>query len=198
MWSVLSRLSMGAKEPRAQLIHGFGQESLGEQRSLGPARSIARRECLGRGGWPGPGSVTSTWGRLSPGGSAYIHQCRVDVVARFSVHRDEEGQAAVQRQDIHAPVLIMVPRQETDAAVLGPDVGRHDVEGLWVQRRTDRCSSDARPEPRGSDVQSQPPPISILPAGHSGAFPRTDPLLWRFYHLLASLALRTESPFQGL
>lgn len=63
-------------------------------------------------------------------GSAYIHQCCIDVVAGFSIHRDEEGQAAVQRQDIHAPILIMVPGQEPNAAVLRPDAGSHDVEGL--------------------------------------------------------------------
>lgn len=63
-------------------------------------------------------------------GSAYIHQCGIDVVARFPIHRDKEGQAAVQRQDVHAPVLIVVPGQEPDAAVLWPDAGSHNVEGL--------------------------------------------------------------------
>lgn len=63
-------------------------------------------------------------------GSAYVHQCGIDIVAGLSVHRDKEGQAAVQRQDIHAPVLIVIPRQEPDAAVLGSDTGGHDVEGL--------------------------------------------------------------------
>lgn len=67
-------------------------------------------------------------------GSAYVHQGRIDVVAGFSIHRDEEGQAAVQGQDIHAPILVMVPGQEPDAAVLGPDAGCYDVEGLWAQR----------------------------------------------------------------
>ena len=69
--------------------------------------------------------------RSFPGqGSAYVHQCGVDVVAGFSIHRDEEGQTAVQRQDVHAPILIMVPGQQSDAAVLRPDARSHDVEGL--------------------------------------------------------------------
>lgn len=42
---------------------------------------------------------------------SYIHECSVDVVAAFSIDGDEEGQAAVRRQHIHAAVLLMVPWQ---------------------------------------------------------------------------------------
>lgn len=42
---------------------------------------------------------------------SYIHECSIDVVAAFSINGDEEGQAAVRRQHIHAAVLLMVPWQ---------------------------------------------------------------------------------------
>lgn len=158
-WSILSRLFMGAKESRAQLIHRFGQGPSGGTKVLGGSKIQSKERMPGGSGRPwGPATCTLRGaspckaGRSVPWrGSAYVHQRRIDVVAGFSVHRDEEGQAAVQRQDIHAPVLIVVPRQEPDAAVLGPDVGRHNVEGLWAQRWTDRHSSDACPEQKGRE-----------------------------------------------
>ena len=78
-------------------------------------------------------------------GSTYVHQCCVEVVAGFSIHRDEEGQAAVQRQDVHAPILIMVPGQQSDAAVLGPDARSHDVEGLRGAKQIGRHGLDSLP-----------------------------------------------------
>lgn len=111
---------------------------------LGGSKVNSRERLAGEGD-RGPGQATSTPGRSSGlacqqerprQGPAYVHQGRADVIAGFSIHRDEEGQAAVQREDVHAPVLIVVPGQEPDAAVLGPDTGRHDVEGLGAQRWT--------------------------------------------------------------
>lgn len=40
---------------------------------------------------------------------AYVHQGCIDVVAALSIDGDEEGQAAVGRQDVHAAVFLMVP-----------------------------------------------------------------------------------------
>lgn len=137
------------------------------------AKKIRRRGCLGQGDVKALGSSHLPLGKkLFPGmparsfswqGSAYIHQCRIDVVAGFSIHRDEEGQAAVQRQDIHAPILIMVPGQETDAAVLGPDARSHDVEGLWGQGQIGRYCLDGCPEQRRQQCSNSlhPPSLSL-------------------------------------
>ncbi len=57
----------------------------------------------------------------------YVHERGVDVVAALSVDGDEEGQAAVRRKNVHTAVLLMVPRQQCDAAVLHPQRGRHHV-----------------------------------------------------------------------
>lgn len=62
--------------------------------------------------------------------ATYVHQGGVDVVAALSVDGDEEGQAAVRGQDVHAAVFLVVPGQECDAAVLYSQGGRHHVEGL--------------------------------------------------------------------
>lgn len=40
---------------------------------------------------------------------AYVHQGCVDVVAALSIDGDEEGQAAVRGQDVHAAVFLVVP-----------------------------------------------------------------------------------------
>lgn len=74
----------------------------------------------------------STFSVSSPGSRApYVHQGRVDVVAALPVDGDEERQAAVRGQDVHTAVLLVVPGQERDAAVLHPQRGRHHVESLW-------------------------------------------------------------------
>lgn len=62
----------------------------------------------------------------SPRPSPHISQGRVDVVVGVPISGDEEGQAAVGRQDVHAAVLVSVPGQQGDAAL------------LHVQRRRDR------------------------------------------------------------
>lgn len=158
---------MGAKGLKAQLVYGSGSEPSGGERSCGPKRSEGEAG-LGRGMSRPWAPATSPLGRsfsleCQPGGSAYIHQCRIDVVARFSIHRDEEGQAAVQRQDIHAPILIMVPWQETDAAVLRPDARSHDVEGLWGQGQIGRYCLDGCPEQRRQQcsLSLHPPSLSL-------------------------------------
>ena len=60
----------------------------------------------------------------------YIHQRGVDVVGALAVHGYEERQAPVRRQDVHAAVLVVVPGQQTHAAVLRTDPGGHDVQSL--------------------------------------------------------------------
>lgn len=62
--------------------------------------------------------------------AAYIHERSIDVVTGFAIHRDEEGQAPVQGQHVHAAVLVMVPRQKADAAVLWPNPWCHNIESL--------------------------------------------------------------------
>lgn len=47
----------------------------------------------------------------------YIHQSGIDVVAAFSVYRNEEGKASIRRKAVHKAVLILVSRQQCDAAV---------------------------------------------------------------------------------
>ena len=129
-------------------------------------------------------------------GSAYIHQCRIDVVAGFSIHRDEEGQAAVQRQDIHAPILVMVPGQEADAAVLGPDTRRHDVEGLRGQGQIGRYCLDGCPEQRRQQCSHSlhPPSLPLQ------SFPQDCSLPWRCSVISCWLlqALGAESLCPGL
>lgn len=49
----------------------------------------------------------------------------VDVVVALSLCGDEEGQGAVGRQDVHAPVFLAVPGHQGDAALLHIQVGSH-------------------------------------------------------------------------
>lgn len=58
--------------------------------------------------------------------SSHVGQGCVDVVVGVSVSGDKEGQAAIRGQHIHAAVLVSVPGQQSDAAL------------LHVQRRRDR------------------------------------------------------------
>lgn len=57
----------------------------------------------------------------------YVHQGCIDVVAALPIDGDEEGQAAVRRQDVHAAVFLVVPGEECDAAVLHAQCGGHHV-----------------------------------------------------------------------
>lgn len=156
-WEPVKLLVYGSKRATSIACIYIWTRAIREAQALG-ASKIESKERRAEEGGLGPGAqLPPPWGealawigsRSAPWrGSAYIHQCCIDVVAGFSIHRDEEGEAAVQRQDIHASILIMVSGQEPDAAVLGPDTGCHDVEGLWVQRGIDRHSSDGCSEKR--------------------------------------------------
>lgn len=95
-------------------VHGF-KANQGEDPGAAPggtSRRVLPRE--GARGWRG----------------AHVHEGRVDVVAALAVDGDEEGQAAVGRQDVHAAVLLVVTGQQRDAAVFHAQGRRHHVQGL--------------------------------------------------------------------
>ena len=77
---------------------------------------------------------------------SYIHERGVDVVGALPVDGDEEGEAAVWRKDVHAAVLLVVPGQQGDAAVLHPQRGRHHVQSLSGMKKnhTHRQTSAGR------------------------------------------------------
>lgn len=60
----------------------------------------------------------------------YVHECSVDVVGALPIDGDQEWEAAVRWQDIHAAVLLVVSRQQGDAAVLHPQRGCHHIQSL--------------------------------------------------------------------
>lgn len=62
-----------------------------------------------------------------------VGQRGVDVVVALSLRGDEEGQRAVRRQHVHAPVLLAVPGHQGDAALLHVQVGGHRVQRLRAQ-----------------------------------------------------------------
>ena len=95
---------------------------------------------------PCPGRGCGGWG-------AHVHEGRVDVVAALAVDGDEEGQAAVRRQDVHAAVLLVVTRQECNAAVFHAQGRRHHVQGLG-----DRAGTLGKRTP--SRVQTSWDPVS--------------------------------------
>ncbi len=66
---------------------------------------------------------------------SYIHQCCIDVIAGFSINRNEERQASVHRQDVHAAVLIVVTWEQTYAAVLRTDTRCHYIQSLKKKTR---------------------------------------------------------------
>lgn len=96
-----------------------GRGAEGEARASGQARQEGLPIPLGQGG-----PVT------------HVHERSVDVVATLPVDGDEEGQAAVRRQDVHAAVLLVVPRQQRDAAVFHAQCRRHHVQGLQDSTQT--------------------------------------------------------------
>ncbi len=66
---------------------------------------------------------------------SYIHQCCIDVIAGFPINRNEERQASVHREDVHAAVLIVVTREQTYAAVLRTDTRCHYIQSLKKKTR---------------------------------------------------------------
>lgn len=64
------------------------------------------------------------------GEGAHVHEGGIDVVAALAIEGDEERQAAVRGQDVHAAVLLVVPGQKRDAAVLHAQGRCHHVQGL--------------------------------------------------------------------
>lgn len=99
---------------------------------------------------PGPPQMLPSRGvpEPSPRPSPHVSQGRVDVVVGVPISGDEEGQAAVGWQDVHAAVLVPVPGEQGDAAL------------LHVQRRRDRvqCLQGAAEErgPRQCFLASSP------------------------------------------
>lgn len=67
----------------------------------------------------------------------YIHERCIDVIGALAVDGDQEGEAPVGRQDVHAAVLLMVPGQQSNAAVLNPQCGSHHVQGLRVAKHNE-------------------------------------------------------------
>jgi len=67
---------------------------------------------------------------FSPAFDSYIHERSVDIVGALPVDGDQEGEAAVWRKDVHAAVLLVVPGQQGDAAVLHSQRGSHHVQSL--------------------------------------------------------------------
>ena len=98
---------------------------------------------------------------------AHVHEGRVDVVAALAVDGDEEGQAAVGRQDVHAAVLLVVTGQQCDAAVFHAQGRRHHVQGLG-----DRAGMlGTRPPSPVQTSRGDPPPrvlqlMAPLPRPH--------------------------------
>lgn len=64
--------------------------------------------------------------RTTAASGSHISQGCIDVVVGVPVTGDEEGQAAVWRQHVHATVLVSIPGQQGNATL------------LHVQRRRDR------------------------------------------------------------
>lgn len=61
---------------------------------------------------------------------SYVHERSIDVVGTLSINGDQEGEAAVRGQHVHAAVLLMVPGQQGDAAVLHPQCWSHHIQCL--------------------------------------------------------------------
>lgn len=57
----------------------------------------------------------------------YIHQSSIDVVTAFPVYCNEEGKASVRWKAIHEAVLILVSRQQSNAAVFRLRLRSHRV-----------------------------------------------------------------------
>lgn len=66
----------------------------------------------------------------------YVHEGSIDVVATLPIDGDEERQAAVWGQDVHAPVFLMVPGQKRDATIFHTQRRRDHVQGLCEKTQT--------------------------------------------------------------
>lgn len=92
----------------------------------------------------------------------HVSQGRVDVVAGVPVGGDEEGQAAVGWQHVHAAVLVPVPGQQGDAALLHVQRRRDRVQRLHRAGRGMRVTSSAcwaSSQPQGGDWAGVSPPL---------------------------------------
>lgn len=87
----------------------------------------------------GEGRVPKPAPRLSP----HVSQGRIDVVVGVPVGGDEEGQAAVGWQDVHAAVLVPVPGQQGNATLLHVQWWGDRVQRLQGVRREMGATSSA-------------------------------------------------------
>lgn len=84
----------------------------------------------------------------------HICQGCIDVVVGVTIGGDEEGQAAVRRQDVHAAVLVPVPGQQGDAALLHIQRRRDRVQrlqGVGRGKGGDSCVCGASSQPHEGD-----------------------------------------------
>lgn len=107
---------------------------------------------------PGPpqmllgGAVPEPTPRPSP----HVSQGRIDVVVGVPIGRDEERQAAVGRQDVHATVLVTVPGQQGDAALLHVQRWRDRVQCLRGVGRGMGGTASALGSPHSSMKETGP------------------------------------------
>lgn len=59
-----------------------------------------------------------------------VHQRCIDVIAGLAINRNEERQASVHCEDVHAAVFIMVTWEKANAAVLWTNTRRHYIQSL--------------------------------------------------------------------
>lgn len=107
---------------------------------------------------PGPpqmllgGAVPEPTPRPSP----HVSQGRIDVVVGVPIGGDEERQAAVGRQDVHAAVLVAVPGQQGDAALLHVQRWRDRVQRLRGVGRGMGGTASASGSPHSSMKETGP------------------------------------------
>lgn len=107
--------------------------------------------------------------------ATYVHEGSVDVVGALSVDGDEEGQAAVGRQHVHAAVLLVVTWQQSNAAVLHTQCGRHHVQRLHTPTshistptKTTLCGLTHHQDPEDPGGHLQYCPCSRIPGVFAG------------------------------
>lgn len=67
-----------------------------------------------------------------------VSECRVDVVVALALSGDQECQGAVGRQHVHAAVLLPVPGEQGDAALLHVQVRGDRVQRLEEEGEVER------------------------------------------------------------